>query len=104
MEGFLVDPGLDGEVGLGVEAHSEYDDGEEAREVARELPVLPLPRLPWRRRRSVEEVAVWAILVAQRLGPSPPPPRRRRAGVRRRRRVPRALAKGFGDGIVLVET
>ncbi|KAG5528649.1 hypothetical protein RHGRI_029357 [Rhododendron griersonianum] len=68
LEGFLVGPGLDGEVWLGVEAHSEYDDGEEAREVVRELQVLPLPRLP-RQRQLVEEAAVWAILVA-RGGPA----------------------------------
>lgn len=64
----MVSPCLDGEIGLGVEPHTEYDDGEETRDVARKLPVLPLPRLPWRRRQPVEEISVWAILVA-RCGP-----------------------------------
>ena len=38
-------PSLDGEIGLGVETDAEDDDGEEACDVARELPVFPLARL-----------------------------------------------------------
>ena len=64
-------PGLDCEVGLGVEADAEDDDGEEGGDVAGKLPVLPLPRLPRRRRRAVEEVPLGPLLVARRR----PPPR-----------------------------
>lgn len=66
----MVSPGLDGEIGLGVEPHTEYDDGEETRNVARKLPVLPLPRLSRRRRYAVEEVPVGAVLVAGRSPPA----------------------------------
>ena len=38
-------PGLDREIGLRAEADSENEDGEEAGEVARKLPVLPFPRV-----------------------------------------------------------
>ena len=38
-------PGLDGEIGLGVESDTEDDDGEEAGDVARQLPVFPFSRL-----------------------------------------------------------
>jgi hypothetical protein len=66
-----VRPGLDREVGLGVEADAEDDDGEEGSDVTGKLPVLPLPRLPRRRRRAVEEVPLGPILVPRRR----PPPR-----------------------------
>ncbi|CAK9172530.1 unnamed protein product [Ilex paraguariensis] len=69
LEGFLVGPGLDGEIGLGVEPNAEDDDGEEARDVAWQLPVLPLPRLTWWWQRSVQKIAVGAFLVA---GSGPP--------------------------------
>lgn len=65
----MVGPGLYGEIGLGVEPDAKDDDGEKAGQVARELPVLPLPRLPGRRRDAVEEVAVGPVLVARR-GPA----------------------------------
>lgn len=61
----MVGPGLDGEIGLGVESDAEDYDGEEAGEVARELPVLPLSRLSGRRRDAVEEVPVGPLLVAR---------------------------------------
>lgn len=65
----MVGPGLYSEIGLGVESDAEDDDGEKAGQVARELPVLPLPRLPGRRRDAVEEVAIRPVLVA-RGGPA----------------------------------
>jgi hypothetical protein len=37
-----VRPGLEGEVGLGVAACAEDDDGEEGRHIARHIPVLSL--------------------------------------------------------------
>jgi hypothetical protein len=46
LERLLVCPGLEGEVGLGVEPDSENDDGEEGGDVVGQLPVLPLARLP----------------------------------------------------------
>lgn len=57
-------PGLDGQIGLGVEADAEDDDGEEAGDVAGQFPVLPLAGLAWRRRSPVEEVALGVFLVA----------------------------------------
>ncbi|GMN54813.1 hypothetical protein TIFTF001_023941 [Ficus carica] len=69
LEGLLVGPGLDGEIGLGVEADAENDDGEKAGDVAGELPVLPLAGLARRRRRPVEEVTLRPLLVARR-GPA----------------------------------
>uniref|UniRef100_J3MU93 Uncharacterized protein n=1 Tax=Oryza brachyantha TaxID=4533 RepID=J3MU93_ORYBR len=76
LEGLLVRPGLEGEVGLGVEADAEDDDGEEGGDVAGQLPVLPLPRLG-----------------VPRPAPSPPPPRRRSDAARSRARsMPPAAA------------
>lgn len=57
-------PGLDGEIGLGIETDAEDDDGEEAGDVARELPVLPFTGLAGRERGSVEEVAFGVFFVA----------------------------------------
>ncbi|XP_048426470.1 uncharacterized protein LOC125470846, partial [Pyrus x bretschneideri] len=68
FEGFLVGPSLDGEIGLSVEADAEDDDGEEAGDVAGELPVLPFTRLTWGERGPIEEVAFGSFLVA-RAGP-----------------------------------
>jgi hypothetical protein len=67
-----VCPGLEGEVGLGVEPDSEDDDGEEGGDVAGQLPVLPLARLPGRQRRPVEEVPLGPLLVPWRR-PAPGP-------------------------------
>lgn len=72
LERLLVRPGLDGEVGLGVEANAEDDDGKEGGDVAGQLPVLPLARFPRRRRRPVEEVPLGALLVPR--GRPPPGP------------------------------
>lgn len=70
LESFLVGPGLDGEIGLGVEADAEDHDGEEAGDVAGELPVLPLARLPRRRWSPVEEVTLGPLLVARAAPPA----------------------------------
>jgi hypothetical protein len=67
-----VRPGLEGEVGLGVEPDAEDDDGEEGGDVAGQLPVLPLTRLPGRQRRPVEEEPLGLLLVPQRR-PAPGP-------------------------------
>ena len=69
LQGLLVGPGLDGEIWLGVEADAKDDDGEEAGDVAGELPVLPLAGLARRLRSPVEEVALRPLLVARR-GPA----------------------------------
>lgn len=61
-------PGLDGEIGLSVEADAKDNDGEEAGDVARELPVLPFSSLAWGQRGPVEEVTFRLLLVA-RAGP-----------------------------------
>lgn len=58
-------PGLDGEVGLGVEPDAEDDDGEEAGDVARKLPILPLAGLTRGRRGAVEEKALGSFLMAR---------------------------------------
>jgi hypothetical protein len=87
-----VRPGLDGEVGLGVEPDAEDDDGEEGGDVAGQLPVLPLARLPGRRRRPVEEVPL-GLLLAPRGRPPPdpsPPPQTRAAPRSRARSIPPA--------------
>ncbi|GMP85598.1 hypothetical protein CsSME_00038690 [Camellia sinensis var. sinensis] len=55
--------GRDGEIGLGVEAESADDDCEKAGNVARKLPVLPLPPLPRRQRSPLKEKAVGPLLV-----------------------------------------
>lgn len=65
-------PGFDGEIGLGVEAHAEDDDGEEAGDVAGELPVLPLAGLARGRRRPVEEVTLGPFFVARARPPARP--------------------------------
>lgn len=70
LEGLLVSPGLDGEIGLGVEADAEDDDGEEAGDVAGKLPVLPLARLPRWQWRSVEEVSLRPLLVPRARPPA----------------------------------
>lgn len=59
-----MSPRFEGQVGLGIEAYAKDDDGEEAGDVAGQLPVLPLPRLPRWWWSAVEEVAVRPILVA----------------------------------------
>lgn len=71
LERLLVRPGLEGEVGLGVEPDAEDDDGEEGGDVAGELPVLPLARLARRRRRAVHRVPLGPHLVAGRRPPAP---------------------------------
>lgn len=65
-------PGLDREIGFSVEPDAEDDDREEARDVARKLPVLPFARLSRRRRGAVHEVALGPLLVARR-GPAARP-------------------------------
>lgn len=65
FEGLLVGPGLDGEIGFGIESDAENDDGEEAGDVAREFPILPFSRLARRWRGPVEEVTFWLFLVAR---------------------------------------
>lgn len=62
-------PGFDSQIGLGVEPNAEDHDGEEAGDVARELPVFPLARLAWGRRGPVEGEALGPLLVA-RAGPA----------------------------------
>ena len=54
-------PSLDGEIGLGVEADAEDDDGEEAGDVVGELPVLPFTRLTWGERGPIEEVVFGVV-------------------------------------------
>lgn len=76
-------PGLNREIGLRAEAYSEYDDCEEASEVARQLPVLPLPRLSRRRRRPVEGETFRPLLVA-RTGPAARAASSASAGTKRR--------------------
>lgn len=63
LQSLLMGPGLDGEIGLGIETDAENDNSQEAGYVARQLPVFPLPRLPRWRWCPVEEVAVWLLLV-----------------------------------------
>ncbi|KAF2289428.1 hypothetical protein GH714_036133 [Hevea brasiliensis] len=46
FEGFLVRPGLDGQIGLGIQPNTKDHNGQEAGDVARELPVLPLRDCP----------------------------------------------------------
>lgn len=70
LEGLLVSPGLDGEIGLGVEADAEDNDGEEASYVAGQLPVLPLARLARWQWRSVEEVSLRPLLVPRARPPA----------------------------------
>lgn len=93
LERLLPRPGLDGEVGLGVEADAEDDDGEEGGDVAGQLPVLPLPRLPRRRRRPVQDVPVRTLLVPRRA-----PPARPVVAAAGRRRPPEALPEGAAGG------
>lgn len=81
-------PGLEREIGLGV------DNDEEGGNVAREFAILPLPRLPrGRRRRPVEEITLGALL---RPG-ARPPPLVCAAALSRPRSMPAAHAIGF-DG------
>ena len=72
FEGFLVGPGLDGEIGLGVESDTEDDDGEEAGDVARQLPVFPFPRLTSWWWGPVEEVTLGFLLVTRAAPPARP--------------------------------
>lgn len=65
-------PGLDGEIGLGVESDTEDDDGEEAGDVARQLPVFPFPRLTRWWWGPVEEVALGFLLVTRAAPPARP--------------------------------
>jgi hypothetical protein len=65
-----MSPGLDGEIGLGVEADAEDNDGEEAGDVAGQLPVLPLARLARWQWRSVEEVSLRPLLVPRARPPA----------------------------------
>lgn len=58
-------PGLDGEIGLCVQPHSQNHYGQKAGDVARKLPVFPLARLARRWRGSVEEVPVRLLLMAR---------------------------------------
>lgn len=62
-------PSLDGEIGLGIEAHAKNDNCEEAGDIARKLPVLPLSGLARWWRSPAEEVAVGSLLVTW-TGPS----------------------------------
>ena len=56
-------PSFKGEIGLGVEAHTEDDDGEKAGDVAREFPILPFTGLSRRLWKTVEQVSVGPLLV-----------------------------------------
>lgn len=57
-------PGLNREIGLSIEAHSKDDNSKEASNIARQLPVFPLPRLSRRRRRTTEGKTLGPFLVA----------------------------------------
>ncbi|KAK5787274.1 hypothetical protein PVK06_041927 [Gossypium arboreum] len=59
-------PSLDSEIGLGVETNTEDDDGKEARDVARQLPIFPFTGLARRWRGPVEEVTIGSFLVTGR--------------------------------------
>lgn len=72
LEGLLVGPGLESEVGLGVEADAKDDDGEEGGDVAGKLPVLPLPRLPRGGWQPIEDVPLGPLL-RPRARPPPSP-------------------------------
>lgn len=64
-----MSPSLDGQIRLGLEANAEDDNREEAGDVARQLPVLPLASLTRWWWGPIEEVALWSFLVAW-SGPS----------------------------------
>lgn len=64
FEGFVVGPGLDRQFGLGAEAHPEDNYGEKAGEITRQLPVLPLPGQPGRRRSTAEGESLGPFLVS----------------------------------------
>ena len=50
----MVGPSFKGEIGLGIESHTQDDDGEEAGDVAREFPILPFTGLSRRWWNTVE--------------------------------------------------
>ena len=63
-------PSLDSEIGLGVETNTEDDDGEEARDVARQLPIFPFTGLTWWWWCPIEEVTIGPFLVTGRRPPA----------------------------------
>lgn len=65
-------PCLDRQIGLGTEANPENNNGEEASDVARQLPILPLSRLS-RRRRSPAEGKPFGLILVSGAGPSARP-------------------------------
>jgi hypothetical protein len=65
-----VRPGLEGEVGLDVEAGAKDDDGEEGRDIARHIPVLSLTRLLDGRRRPAEGVPLGDLIRLPTMGVS----------------------------------
>lgn len=62
LESLLVCPSFDGEVGLGVEANPEDDNCEKRCNVAREFPILPVPRFTRKKWCAVEKIPVAAFL------------------------------------------